>query len=166
MSERSDEGLGHPGAEAGDLSASTLEAVRHGRRGVRAALGELERAVAAPSAGRSKEWILTVTERMQALREAFSHHVVVTEGRDGLFEEIMGHAPRLARKVDRLRDDHVGISEELDAAAATEAGSDPDGQVDAVREAALSVMGHVVRHRHAGSSLVYEAYFVDIEAAD
>ncbi len=145
-----------------DLSPATLDAIRRRRKGVRAALDELERAVAAPATGRAEEWRRAVIDRLELLREAFTHHVVVTEGRDGLFEEIMTQAPRLAHQVDKLRGEHQAIGDALTRVLADRDAED----IEALREAVLQVMGAVVRHRHAGSGLVYEAYFVDIDAAD
>ena len=52
-----------------------LEAVREQRVGVRTALDGLERALAAPSVGRAKEWCAAVGERADALSDAFAIHV-------------------------------------------------------------------------------------------
>jgi hypothetical protein len=149
-----------------DLHGGTLDAVRERRRGLRSALDELERAVAAPSSGRPKEWAAGVVQRAEALQDAFREHVEVTEGRDGLFDEIVGHAPRLAPRVDKLRADHrvvaAGLAEVLEELPAI----DPDQDVEDLKERVIAVMGSIVRHRHVGASLVYEAYFVDVEAAD
>jgi hypothetical protein len=139
----------------------SLEAVREQRLGVRTALDGLERAVAAPSTGRVKEWAGTVAERASLLADAFANHVLVTERGGGLFDDVTAHAPRLANQIAHLRDEHGEITAAL-AAVKEGAGQDPD----ALRDASLSVMGAIVRHRNAGSSLLYEAYFVDIDAAD
>jgi hypothetical protein len=143
-----------------------LDVVREQRVGVRTALDGLERALAAPSVGRAKEWCAAVRERADALSDAFAIHVLVTECDGGLFDDVLAHAPRLANQVIRLRDEHHRITAGLAAVGDAAAGLDPDGAVDAVRDGALQVMGAIVRHRNAGSSLLYEAYYVDIDAAD
>ena len=142
-----------------------LDAIRRQRFGVRAALDALELALAAPAAGRAKEWLTTVTERARSLGEAFSEHVRVTEAPGGVFDDALAAAPRLANQVGRLRREHVEIADGLDRVAVAAAGLD-DPAVDTTREQALAVMGAIVRHRSAGSSLLYVAYFVDIDASD
>jgi hypothetical protein len=156
-----------------------FDAIRRQRLGVRAALDALELALAAPAAGRPKEWLAAVTERADSLALAFAEHVRVTEARGGVFDDVVAHAPRLANQVTRLRREHVEITAALgrvaDAAGAAgdtaggegdAAGATGDAVVERAREAALAVMGAIVRHRSAGSSLLYEAYFVDIDAGD
>jgi hypothetical protein len=145
---------------------ASLAAVRLQRIGVRTALDGLELALAAPSAGRANDWIRTVGERASALSAAFTNHVLVTERPAGLFDDITAHAPRLANQISRLRDEHVEIAAALAAIPEPANSEDPNHAVSAVREASLAVMGAIVRHRNAGSSLLYEAYFVDIDASD
>jgi len=147
------------------MADERFDVIRRQRFGVRAALDALELALAAPAAGRAKEWLTTVTERAGALAGAFAEHVRVTEAPGGLFDDVVAHAPRLANQVARLRRDHVEITEALPRIAGA-AAEPSDGAVEAAREAALAVMGAVVRHRSVGSSLLYEAYFVDIDAGD
>lgn len=141
-----------------DADAARLDAVRRQRSGVRLALDDLERAVTAPSAGREREWADQVQRRVAEMKAAFGEHIAVTESAGGLFEEVVEAAPRLAHKVAKLRDEHVTISADLDALATA--------PVAELREAAVQVMGRVVRHRSEGSDLIYDAYFVDIDAAD
>jgi len=142
-----------------------LDAIRRQRFGVRAALDALELALAAPSAGRPKEWLTNVTERTRSLAVVFGEHIRVTEAPGGVLEDTVATAPRLANQVARLRRDHVGITDGLTQVASAAAGADDDA-VDATRDASLAVMGAIVRHRSAGSNLLYEAYFVDIDASD
>jgi len=144
-----------------DLDEATLDAIRRQRFGVRSALGELEGAVAAPAAGRPKEWVANVVDRAISLRAAFDEHITVTEGSGGLFDEVLGQAPRLSNQVNKLRAEHSTIGAGLDALIGA-----PANEVGDVRAAAVRVMGELVHHRSDGSSLIYEAYFVDIDAAD
>jgi hypothetical protein len=144
-----------------DPDEVTLDAIRRQRFGVRSALGDLEASVASPAAGRAKEWVAHVIDRAVALRAAFAEHIDATEGPGGLFDEVLGQAPRLANQVNKLRAEHGTISAGLDAVIAAR-----DGEVGDVRAAAVELMGQIVNHRSDGSSLIYEAYFVDIDAAD
>jgi hypothetical protein len=145
-----------------DEDGVSLDAIRLQRVGVRVALDGLERAVAAPASGRAAEWTATLRERAQALREAFTHHVVVTEAAGGLFDEVVSEAPRLANQVSKLRDDHLSIADLLLSLATP----DPDVDTDDLRDQAIDVMGRIVKHRNSGSGLLYDAYCVDIDAAD
>jgi hypothetical protein len=144
-----------------DPDQATLEAIRRQRFGVRSALGELEGAVAAPAAGRTKEWTANVAEKADGLRHAFAEHIAVTEARGGLFDEVLGQAPRLSNQVNKLLAEHGTIAAGLDELAAS-----TGDEVGDVRALAIRVMGQLVHHRSDGSSLIYEAYFVDIDAAD
>jgi hypothetical protein len=96
------------------------------------------------------------------MQAAFADHIEVTERQGGLFEEVVEAAPRLAHRVAKLRDEHVTITAGLDALAAMR----PADDIAGFREAVVQMLGRVVRHRSEGSDLIYEAYFVDIDAAD
>jgi hypothetical protein len=149
-------------ADQGDA----LHAARARRRGVRAALAALESACASSSGDLT--WNKVLGERLVALGDAFDHHVAVTEGDDGLFEEILDAAPRLARRLGALRSDHVEIAGLIAAATAalpTATTENPDG-VAAMRDAVTELMGRITRHRQLGADVVFEAYNVDIEAGD
>jgi len=143
-----------------------LDVVRRQREGVRAALGELERALAAPAAGRPKEWRAGLLDRVATLRAAWAHHVEVTEAPGGLFEEVVTQAPRLDPQVQRLRRDHFTVDQALAELGVRPVGADPDAEAAELGELALAVMGRIVRHRHQGAGLLYEAFLVDIEAGD
>ena len=51
------------------------------------------------------------------VRDAFEQHILVTEQADGLYDEIMERAPRLAGNVRRLRDEHPEIREGIKRAS-------------------------------------------------
>ncbi len=87
------------------------------------------------------------------LRTVFDHHVRATEGPDGLLDETVAYAPRMARAAERIRDDHGEIS----ALLATAMAAAP------VRGAHLvDLLARLHRHRHLGADFVYEAYHVDL----
>ena len=153
---------------SGRAATPRLEQARQERKGVRAAFDRLERAAASPASERTAEWCDAFTGRLRELRAAFAHHVELTEADDGLFAEIVATAPRLTHRTDELRHDHRDIEDALDRAEAQLGGvglPDPKAIVHA-RDAAVELMGRISRHRHLGAELVYDAYNVDIEAAD
>jgi hypothetical protein len=137
-------------------------AVEH-RETIQRALGALEAALAAPAPQRLDQWGDVVARRLHDLRGEFARHVEITEGPDGLYDEILALAPGHARALDALRDEHVQIEASIRAsltalAARAEARGDPEAWVAARREAGTSLMGRLVRHRQKGSDLTWRAY--------
>jgi hypothetical protein len=93
----------------------------------------------------------------------------VTEQEEGLYDEILERAPRLAGNVRRLRDEHPeireGIGANLERLEQTEIGSE-GWPLDQARDDLQRFIGSVIRHRQRGADLVWEAYNVDIGGLD
>jgi hypothetical protein len=89
---------------------------------------------------------------------------VVTERPQGLYEEIAQRAPRLAGKIERLREEHPELrdgTQQLIARLETT----PIGdlwELPAARDDLQRLLGRLVRHRQLGADLVWEAYNLDI----
>jgi hypothetical protein len=148
-----------------DLGLSpALEAARSRRVKLHTELVDLERALAAPTPGRVKEWTLDVGERLGAVREAFNEHVFVTEKPGGLYEEIMTMSPRLAGNVKRLDEEHPVILAQIDDMLERLDAFDTQDvwPPDVARDDINRLLGRIVRHRQRGADLVWEAYNVDI----
>jgi len=148
-----------------EQAAETLETVRQQRAGLRTASEGVERAVAAPATARVREWADLVRERLADVEKAFDRHMAVTEAPDGLFAEVVARAPRLARRVQKLQGEHAVIRSQLERVKERSKVVVED-DVDAVRDDALSLLNLITKHRHTGADLVYEAYWVDVEAGD
>jgi len=150
-----------------ESSPQSLGEARDRRAGVRAALSALERAIATSAAGHPEEWAGAVDARVAALQDAFDHHVVLTESPDGLLADVLRDAPRLTHRVEVIKADHVEIRAGL-ARARDDLSRRPFDatQVEAAWSSVLDLMRRVMAHRHLGADLVYDAYNVDIEAAD
>jgi hypothetical protein len=121
-----------------------------------AAIHAFERAIAAPA--RDPRWRELVTERLRALREAFGEHVVLTEGPEGLYAELLVHAPRLAHGVDVLVREHAVLLAALDRLSQRMSTMD----IERIRSKANDRLRQLGRHRQRGADLVYEAYATDI----
>jgi len=151
--------------EREQVFSPALEAVAQRREELRDALGEAERAISRPAPGRVGAWTSDVEKALIRLDEAFAGHIVVTEKPGGLYEDLLHRAPRLSRKVDRLREEHGTIAQRLEAIIERVQEGDVDTEVwplDEVRDDIQRVLGAMVRHRQVGADLIYEAYFIDI----
>ncbi len=148
-------------------SGSTqLERIRERRRQLHRALVQLEAALAG-AAGRPAEWCDGVAAALARLDSILDEHVVGTEGRGGLFEQVVSDEPRLNRRVEQLRDEHGRLREATAALLAQCRGQVPTAEaVGHIREQALALLGVAARHRQRGADLLYEAYEVDISAGD
>lgn len=143
-----------------ETSAALLIARAH-REVLLGALRDFEDAVANAGPRRAHAWADEVQHRLTALEDAFRRHVRITEEPDGLYADIERTAPRLTQAMEALRTEHREI---LDAIAALSdrlfvgptAGE--HAWVEDMRGACLALMSQIVRHRHKGADLTYEAY--------
>jgi hypothetical protein len=148
--------------EAYEASTSALEAAKGQRLSLRRAIAALENALNTPA-----EEAPTLPDRLggalEQLERVFALHIEVTEAPDGLYQEILAQAPRLANRVNRFRREHTeiaqGIRRGVDESA--KAGGDA-AAVAALRDHAVRLFADLVRHRKRGLDLVYEAYHVDL----
>jgi hypothetical protein len=143
-----------------------LDVVRIRRAELREALGALERALAAPAAGRAVVWGEAVHATASEIAADFSAHIEVTEGPDGLHQAILAGDLRLANAVAALTAEHERIAEEIAALVAESAPPVTAEDVEALRECGTKVLAHLIRHRQRGADLIYEAYATDIGGGD
>ncbi len=139
----------------GQTNPSLELALRH-RAELSAVIRELRRAIAGPA--HDLAWRVEVTQRLAALRTAFAEHIEVTEGTDGLYAELLEHAPRLASGVRVLLRQHVVLRQAINALCLRIPGAAPDE----VRDWTEDLLRDLGRHRQRGADLVYEAYDTDI----
>lgn len=129
------------------------------------AMTELETVVAGPSA--SEGWLSRVDSSLGDLLDALESHIDEVEGDDGLLAQIIDEAPRLASVTDEFRHDHVELLEALENCRQAVREAQPKSDdLRRVRRKVTSLLGRLTFHRQQGSDLVYEAYNVDIAAAD
>jgi hypothetical protein len=142
-----------------------LDEVKRRRKTLHDTLVHLEEAISSPASGRIPQWTAQVVKEMHEIRDAFEQHILVTEKPDGLYEEILQHAPRLQNGVARLKDEHPEIARAIDEMIArleqTEVGG-VQWPLDDARDDLQRFIGRVIRHRQRGADLVWEAYNVDI----
>jgi hypothetical protein len=116
----------------------------------------IEHALARPAA--EPDWWHGMGECLTALREAFADHVAVTEGADGLYAELLDHAPRLASGLHVLAQEHAELGRAIDEVRQRIPAATPDD----LRGQAGELLRGLSRHRQRGADLVYEAYQTDI----
>jgi crotonobetainyl-CoA:carnitine CoA-transferase CaiB-like acyl-CoA transferase len=90
----------------------------------------------------------------------WDRHVHATEAPDGLLNQILTDAPRLAGMVERFRREHPAIGDHLTAARQVLELSETD--VVTVRRRLIVLLDGIDRHRRGGHELIYRAYCVDI----
>lgn len=146
-----------PAAHYSITAGDSLAAARRHRAELLQTIQAFEAALAAPAGDPS--WRTRVAERLRVLREAFAEHVLVTEGPDGLYAELLDHAPRLVAGVGALVREHAEVLDALDVLAARFAAG---GDIGRLRGRATELLRRLTRHRQRGADLVYEAYATDI----
>jgi hypothetical protein len=145
---------------AGHLPQSPQE-VRARREELRVALVDLEDALSRP-AGDHEAWVATVQGAVETMLATLRTHVAETEAEGGLLPQLEEDAPWLVGRVDQLRNEHGALLERTEQLLAR----CREGEVEDLREEALALLQAVSRHRHLGTDLLYDAYMVDISAAD
>jgi hypothetical protein len=147
---------------ASSPSSSAREAAVEHREQIQRALVALEGALAAAAPGNIATWSETVATRLAELQTEFANHVRITEGTDGLYDDIVSIAPGNVHAIDGLRREHREIEETVAVARAELAAGPPAGDaadwVAARREECTGILGRVVRHRQRGADLTWRAY--------
>lgn len=149
-----------------DAQRSITE-IRTRREELRLRMVDVEDAAARPGAHDPDAWWKGLHEHVRELADAWDHHVAATERPDGFLDEVVAHAPQLARRRAELERDHVEIAAALREVLDHEGpGGDGAAWVDGMREHLLALLGALVRHRHKGAEFTYDAYNVDLSSGD
>jgi hypothetical protein len=90
----------------------------------------------------------------------WERHVDATEAPDGLLQQILTDAPRLAGMVERFRREHPAIGDHL--AAARQVLEHAEADVATLRQRLIVLVDSIDRHRRGGHELIYRAYCLDI----
>lgn len=124
------------------------------------AMQQLELAAAAPTALES--WMIDLQHSLRQLEIAVSEHIVSVQAPMGLLDRIVDQAPRLQRSVERTKEDHAAMAETIAELLAIIDEIDSKERHDEVRDAAMSILVALARHRQKGADLIYDAYAIDI----
>ena len=145
-----------PTAPQPTTGSGSLAAARRHRAELLQVIQSFEAALAVPA--RDPRWRERVADRVAGLRHAVAEHVVVTEGPEGLYAELLEYAPRLARGVGSLVREHAALIDAIEALTQRV----PGGDIERLRGWASDLLRELARHRQRGADLVYEAYATDI----
>ena len=142
-----------------------LDGVRLRRAGLKAALSNLELALAAPFANRV-EWVTNVRSALTIVSEVWTRHIVETEAPGAFLDELVTEAPRLSTPTSRLRREHSDILATI-VRAEKRLAAPPDDDAygtwaEDLRVELTALLAALARHRQRGADLVYEAYAVDL----
>lgn len=121
------------------------------------ALSQVEVAAASPAA--DDGWRERLLAELERLRAALHQHVEEVEADDGLLNEMLHQAPRLANKIARVRDEHPELQQRVERNIIDV--RDGENIID-LRSEVLETLAALARHRQQGSDLVYDGYNVDI----
>ena len=147
-----------------ETDSSNLAEARRRRADLHNALVDVEEAISGPAAGREPQWTLEVVAALQRLRETIEEHIEVTERAEGLYDEILHKAPRLADAVHRLRAEHPILRDRTSEAISKLRTTplDTTWTLEEARDEMQRLLGKIVKHRQLGADLVWEAYNLDI----
>ncbi|HEX6247534.1 MAG TPA: hypothetical protein VFZ64_06650 [Nocardioidaceae bacterium] len=141
---------------------SFLEELRRRRGELRGSIDALELALSAPAAMDRQRWQERVHAALVELSSDLRLHVEITEGPQGLHQELLEAAPRLSEAVRRLAVEHVQIAEQTEKLLHLAANAENLEDVTVLRDLGTDLLGTLIRHRQRGADLVYEAYEFDI----
>jgi hypothetical protein len=108
---------------------------------------------------RDPQWSRRLHRHLDRLHAAFDDHVRSTEGATGTYAEVVTVAPRLARGVTLLANDHQRLATAL---AGLRKRAEEGAQPADLRRCGASLLVLLDRHRQRGIDLLYEAYGTDI----
>ena len=140
-----------------------LGEIRQRREALVGVAAAFEAALAAPAS--DLRWTEGLGNALSDLRATIDEHVTATEAPGGTIDQLRNQAPRLSKQIDLLVDQHGTITADaerlLERLEHAPAERTPDDTAT-IREEALELLGAIVRHRHLGADLLYEAYDVDL----
>jgi prophage DNA circulation protein len=146
------------------IANTSVHAAGERRRALNDTMAELESAVAAASG--AYWWRERVEDALASLGDALEAHIKEVEAPDGLLHQIVDEAPRLSGAVEQMRTDHRTLQDSVARLWSTvSAPADSDG-ITEIRRRVTVLLGRLTVHRQQGSDLIYDAYNIDIGAAD
>lgn len=127
----------------------------------------LDRLVAAGEAPTPRpEWRGEVEGHLERLTEAFNAHVVADEDPEGFLAAAERQAPHHHHALERQREEHIDLRNELNATWAAIHGAIDDEGVAHARDMVDRLATVLGRHLHRGDCLAWEIANEDLGAGD
>lgn len=144
-------------------STDTRRRIVDRRQDLYRAMQRLETSLA--RAGGQADWADQVHDALTNLDASLQRHVSEIEASDGLFAEVVDRAPHLMSAIESLRQEHEAMIE-MCQSALEGLWTDRGVAVEDTRHTALELLRQIAAHRQNGSELLFDAYDVDLAAAD
>jgi hypothetical protein len=151
------------GPTDGDFVPTLGESVR--RPGdMRHAVVQTEQAIARTATEGLDDWTREVSSALKQMREAIDEHIRLTEGPEGLHDEIRLKAPRLSAQIKRLQRDHPILHARVRELIALldRPGIGDHWSLDEARSDIRRLLRMAERHSQSTADVVWEAYHLDI----
>lgn len=144
------------------MSAPFTPDILRRREVIGEALASVERALAAPAG--APTWRANVRTALAPLSDLLEVQVAAYDLPEGVYDDVVRSAPRLAPAVDRLRIATGQFVPRISKLTAM-AGDGSDTSVEEIRADTLALVADVVRARQRVADLVWEACSVDLGGA-
>lgn len=141
-------------------SVDTRQRIVNRRQDLYDEMRRLESSVARPSG--LADWRIEIEASLASLEESLASHVHQVESENGLFAEILEKSPHLAANIEALTEEH----EELMTACHQALSMAADWSPPTLRRKVNVLLVRLAVHRQFGAELLFDAYNVDIPAAD
>lgn len=156
------------GETTGGTDTPDLSGPRADRSAVLSAMHRLEAACDHAATQRGPEWCAEVAEALATLVAALETEHLHADAASGLWAELVAHAPRLARRVERLRADMTELRDDVRSLQDTLkcAPAPTPAEIDGLRVRIGDLLGRLRLLRAREADLIHEAWVVDIGGGD
>ena len=144
------------------LNEATERAYRARREALHAAVSDLDQRLNELEA-RADPPADELEAALEQLLGTLERHIAESEDRDGLLAQVVDEAPWFGPRAERLRAEHADLLEATNELLGR-AGDARD--VPALIEETRRLGARVDAHRHAGTTLLLDAYSLDVSAGD
>lgn len=149
-------------------STASEVAARNDRVQLLATIHQLERALSSAAPKRERAWMLPVLAAMESLESAMEHQYANAVSDDGLLSQVVGDAPHLASRADRLKKEYRDLLRQISTLRdqfASEASTDLPS-IDDMRQRLAWLLTALRHHQSRETDLIFEAVNTDLGALD
>jgi hypothetical protein len=131
------------------------------------AMHRLEAALGSPAPFREPLWANRASRELAEVRKSLESHILSSERSGGLLEELNLASPRVAERVDALRQEHSQLLERFTRLERSLAPSDSQApDFTSLRREADALLTALRRHHALEVDLIFECFWTDIGVGD